>query len=207
MAPFYFVPESQTAAFTAVANIAGEVRAHYLHDILILTHPSARLSEEQVRAALASVDPRLPVAGMQSMRQQVAGNFSQQRLIARLTSLFGILALVLASVGIYGVTAFNVGSRTGEIGVRMALGAGRASVLRLILGGALALIAGGLLLGAPLVIAAGRFLNSQLYGVNQYDPFVITGAAFALGGSAFVAALIPALRASALSPSLALRAE
>ena len=207
MAPFYFVPLSQTALFTAVANNAGEVRAHYLHDIVILMHPGAKLSEEQVHVALASVDPRLPVAGMQSLSQQVAANFSQQRLIARLTSLFGILALVLASVGIYGVTAFNVGSRTGEIGVRMALGAGRAKVLRLILKGALALIGGGLLLGVPMTLAASRILGSQLYGINQHDPFVIAGAVLALGSAAFIAALIPAVRASSISPSVALRAS
>ena len=207
MVPFFFVPESQTATFASTANNAAEVRSHYFHDIIILLHPGAMISEEQVRLSMASIDPRLPVISMRSLREQVAANFSQQRLIARLTSLFGIVALVLASVGVYGITAFNAGSRTSEIGIRMALGAGRASILRLILSGGLVLISCGLLLGMPLTLAAGRFLGSQLYGINHYDPFVIAVAVLALGFSALLAALIPAIRASSISPLHALRAE
>jgi ABC-type antimicrobial peptide transport system permease subunit len=121
--------------------------------------------------------------------------------------LFGILALILASIGLYGVTAYNAGSRTNEIGLRMALGADRSNVLALILRGALVLISFGLLLGVPMALAAGRFLGSQLYGINQYDPFIIAAAILVLGFSALIAALIPALRASSISPLLALRAE
>jgi ABC-type antimicrobial peptide transport system permease subunit len=128
-------------------------------------------------------------------------------LIARLTSLFGILALVLASVGVYGITAYNVGSRTNEIGVRVALGADRSNIFVLILRGAFLLIAFGLLLGMPLTLAAGRFLGNQLYGFDQYDPMIISAAVLALALSAFVAALIPAFRASSISPMQALRAE
>jgi ABC-type antimicrobial peptide transport system permease subunit len=147
------------------------------------------------------------VIRVHSLSEQVAGNFGQQRLIARLTSLFGILALVLASIGLYGVTAYNVGSRTNEIGVRMALGADRGNVLSLILRGALTQIVLGLLLGIGLALAAGRFLGSQLYGINQYDPMIIVVAMLVLGISALVAALIPAFRASSISPLDALRAE
>jgi ABC-type antimicrobial peptide transport system permease subunit len=160
-----------------------------------------------VRAVFAGIDANLPVIGMQSLRQQVANNFSQQRLIARLTSLFGILALVVASIGLYGVTAYNAGSRTNEIGVRMALGASRGNVLSLILRGALVLISFGLLIGIPLTFAAGRYIGSQLYGINRYDPVIIVTAIVALSASALVAALIPALRASTISPMQALRAE
>jgi ABC-type antimicrobial peptide transport system permease subunit len=144
---------------------------------------------------------------MQSLTEQVAGNFSQQRLIAQLTSLFGILALVLASIGLYGVTAYTVGSRTNEIGVRMALGADRVRVVALILRGAVALIAFGLLLGVPLTLAAGRFLGTQLYGISQSDPLIITAAILVLALSALIAAVIPALKASSISPMQALRAE
>ena len=120
---------------------------------------------------------------------------NKQRLIAELTSFFGALALILASIGVYGVIAYNAGSRTSEIGVRMALGADRSDVFGLILRGALVLISFGLLLGIPLALAAGRFLGSQLYGVNQNDPAIMALAILVLGSSAVTAALIPALRA------------
>ena len=133
--------------------------------------------------------------------------FRQQRLIARLTSFFGILSLVLACIGMYGVTAYNAGTRVTEIGVRMALGASRRDAVAMILRGAFGLIAVGLGLGLPLTFAAGRFLGSQLYGMNPYDPSVVLPAVAALGFSAFFASLtVPALKASRTSPAEALRA-
>ncbi len=204
---FFFVPESQSVVFASPSNNVGEARTHFLHDIVVLMRPGAKLSEEQVRHALADVDPKLPVMRMQSLSDQVAANFSQQRLIARLTSLFGILALVLASIGLYGVTAYTVGSRTNEIGVRMALGAGRGRVITLIMRAALVLTALGLLLGLPLALAAGRFLGSQLYGSHQGDLTVMAAAILTQGLSALTAAIIPAFRASSISPVEALRAE
>jgi len=207
MEPFFFLPESQSVIFEDAANKAGEARTHFLHDIIVRMQPGAKLSEEQVRRTLAGIDPNMPVMRMQSLTEQVSSNFSQQRLIAQLTSLFGILALVLASIGLYGVTAYTVGSRTNEIGVRMALGADRARVVALILRGAVVLIAFGLILGVPLTLAAGRFLGSQLYGINQSDPLIISGAILVLALSALIAALIPAFKASSISPMQALRAE
>ncbi len=156
---------------------------------------------------MASVDPNLPIISIRTLKQQVASQFTQQRLIARLTSLFGILSLLLASIGLYGVTAYNAGRRVNEIGVRMALGASRGDVLALILRGAFGLILFGLLVGLPLTLAAGRFLGHQLYGMNPYNPVVTVAAVVALGLSAFAASLIPALRASSISPRDALRAE
>jgi predicted permease len=205
--PFFFLPESQSSVFSTESFNMGEARSHYLHDVVVRMQPGVKLQEAQVRGAIASVDPNLPVIRIKGLSEQVAGNFGQQRLIARLTSLFGILALVLASIGLYGVTAYNVGSRTNEIGVRMALGADRGNVLSLILRGALVQIALGLVLGIGLALAAGRFLGSQLYGINQYDPVIIVVAMSVLGISALVAALIPAFRASSISPLDALRAE
>ena len=165
-APMFFAPESQYTAFPNPDHMTGEVRTHFLREIVVLMKPGATLSDTDVRRAMAAVDPNLPVTSIRSLGEQVAATFSQQRLIARLTSLFGFLSLVLASIGIYGVTAHNAGSRTNEIGVRMALGANRGHVVRLVLWGAFPLIAGGLLLGLPLTLAAGRFLGSQLYGMN-----------------------------------------
>ena len=204
---FFFVPESQSTVFSKETFNAGETRSHFLHDIIVRTQPGVKLREEQVRRALAAVDPRLPVIRMQSLSDQVATSFAQQRLIAQLTSLFGALALILASIGLYGVTAYNAGSRTTEIGVRMALGADRGNAMALILGGALRQIVIGLALGVPLALASGRFIASELYGVNQYNPGIIAVSVAAIGISASVAALIPALRATLISPIQALRAE
>ena len=119
---FFFMPEAQYATFPNAADTKSDLFSHYLHDIVISTKPGATLSATQVRKAMASVDPNLPITGMRSLKEQVASQFNQQRLIAQLTSLFGVLSLVLASIGIYGVTAYNVGCWVSEIGVRMALG-------------------------------------------------------------------------------------
>jgi ABC-type antimicrobial peptide transport system permease subunit len=178
-----------------------------LQDIVIVTRPGVNLSVAQLTQAMASVDPNLPLIWIRPLREQVANLFRQQRLIARLTSFFGILSLVLACIGMYGVTAYNSGSRVTEIGVRMALGASRRDAVAIILRGTFGLIVVGLVLGLPLTFAAGRFLGNQLYGMNPYDPFVVLTAAAALGLSAFLASLIPALRASRISPMEALRAE
>jgi ABC-type antimicrobial peptide transport system permease subunit len=160
-----------------------------------------------VRKAIASVDPNLPIIGIRSLKEQVASQFNQQRLIARLTSLFGVLSLVLASIGIYGVTAYNVGRRVSEIGVRMALGAGRGEFERLVLKGSFAINLLGLCVGLPATFAAGRFLGTQLYGLSPYNSWLALLAASALALSALIAAIIPAHRASLISPFEALRSE
>lgn len=173
----------------------------------MVTRPGTSFPTAQVRQAMASIDPNLPIISIRTLKEQVAGRFNQQRLIARLTSFFGALALILASIGVYGVMAYNVSSRTNEIGVRMALGADRRHVVALVLRGALALISLGLLVGVPLALAAGRFLGSQLYGLDPYDPMIVASAILALASSALVAALIPAFRASSISPLQALRTD
>jgi predicted permease len=204
--PFFFLPEQQHD-FSPKDGAEVSPSSHFMRDIVIVTKPGASLNFARVQQAMASVDPNLPILSIRTLREQVAGQFRQQRLIARLSSLFGALALILASIGVYGVIAYNVGSRTSEIGVRMALGADRSDVFRLILRGALALISIGLLLGIPLALAAGRFLGHQLYGINQYDPMIIASAVLILGSSALAAALIPAFRASSISPLQALRTD
>jgi predicted permease len=205
--PFFFLPEAQHDVFPKAEFTQGDVRAHFLHDIVLVTKPGVTLSITDLRRAMAAVDPNMPVNFVQTLRDQVAGQFSQQRLIARLTSFFGILSLVLASIGLYGVTAYNAGRRTNEIGVRMALGANRGHVVALVLRGAFGLVVFGLAAGLPLTLAAGRFLGHQLYGMNPYNPAVTAVAVLALGFAALLASLIPAFRASLISPSKALRAE
>ena len=128
--PFFFLPEAQHDVLPKPDRLTAIAGSHFLHDIVIVTRPGASLSVAQVRQAMASVDPNLPVISIRTLREQVAGQFSQQRLIARLTSFFGILSLILASIGLYGVTAYNAGRRVNEIGVRMALGAGRGARCR-----------------------------------------------------------------------------
>jgi ABC-type antimicrobial peptide transport system permease subunit len=198
--PFLFLPEAQVEYTRPLGSL-------FLRDIVILTRPGANLSIAEVRQAMASVDPNLPIISIGTLREQVAIQFTQQRLIARLTSFFGILSLVLASIGLYGVTAYNAALRMNEIGVRVALGAGRGHVIGLVLRGTCGLTLVGLCIGAPLTFAAGRFLGSQLYGMNPYNPAVTLVAVVTLGLSALVASLIPAVRASLISPLEALREE
>jgi ABC-type antimicrobial peptide transport system permease subunit len=128
-------------------------------------------------------------------------------MIAGLTSLFGALGLVLAAVGIYGVTAYGVEQRTGEIGVRMALGANRGSVVAMVLRGAFRQVGIGLALGIPGAIGAGYVIASRLFGVKPWDPLMLSGATLMLGLAALVAAVIPARRAASVDPMRALRAE
>jgi predicted permease len=203
----FFLPEAQHDYLPRTPPTDADPGSHFLHDIVIVTRPGASVSSQQIHQAMASVDPNLPIISIQPLQEQVAGVFRQQRLIAQLTSFFGILSLVLASIGLYGVTAYNVGRRTNEMGVRLALGATPAQVGALIVRGAFTLVVIGLVIGFPLALMAGRFLGSQLYGSNPYDPVVIFLAVLTLGFSALVAAFIPAVRASLISPSEALRAE
>jgi predicted permease len=205
--PFFFLPNTQSTSYRDPFAVSTDVRSHYLHDIMIHTRPGVTLSESLARQALASVDPNLAIVRMQTLSEQVANTFSQQRLISRLTSLFGILALVLASIGIYGVTAYNLASRRSEIGMRVALGADRSDIFALILRGSFLLVAFGLLLGLPLALGVGRFLGSQLYGLNQFDPIVLATAGVTMALSALFAAFVPAYRGSSISPMQALRSE
>jgi predicted lysophospholipase L1 biosynthesis ABC-type transport system permease subunit len=205
--PFFFLPEAQHDFLPKGGAPDPNPGSHFLHDIVILTRPGSSLSSARVRQAIASVDPNLPVLSVRTLKDQIASQFTQQRLIARLTSFFGVLSLVLASIGLYGVTAYNAGRRVGEIGVRMALGAGRGHVIRLVLRGAFGLILLGLLIGLPLTFAVGRFLGHQLYGMSPYNPVVTLAAVLALGLSALAASIVPAFRASLISPLDALRAE
>jgi predicted permease len=204
---FYFLPEAQHDISPKADRGDFTPGSHFLKDLVIVTKPGSSFPIAEVRQAMASVDPNMPIISIRTLREQIASQFTQQRLIARLTSLFGILSLVLASIGLYGVTAYSAGRRTNEIGLRMALGASRGNVVALVLRGAFGLIAFGLLLGLPLSAAAGRFLGHQLYGVNPYNPFVTLTAGGMLGLCALAAALIPALRASSISPLEALRVE
>src|SRR5207253_6214481 len=133
---------------------------------------------------------------VRTMEQQVQLSFDQERAVASLAGLFGVVALLLAAVGLYGVTAYSVAQRTNEIGIRMALGADRAKVVELVMRGAFRRVALGLALGLPLAVGAGRLISAQLYGVAFWDPLALTVAATSLAFCAFFATLIPASRAA-----------
>jgi len=163
--------------------------------------------EAQVRRAIAQVNPDLTVIDLQTFAEQVEGNFNQQGMIAQLTSLFGLLALVLASIGLYGVTAYSVERRTSEIGIRMALGADRTAVLKLVLAGAFLQVVIGLAIGIPATILGGRAVANQLFGIKPYDPLVLVVTTVVLLAAAFVAAVLPARRAANTEPMHALRTE
>jgi len=163
--------------------------------------------EAQVRHVLSDIDPNFVLLDIMPMREQVDAEFDQQRAVAHMTGLFGILALILAAVGIYGVAAYSVERRTSEIGVRMALGADRGSVTRLVLRGAFLQVLVGLLLGIPIAIGCARLIAAQLYHVKGWDPLVLVGSIFALALCALLASIIPAQRAAAIDPARALRME
>ena len=156
--------------------------------------------ESQVRRTLASINPNLTVVNFQTFEAQIAGQFNQERLIARLTLMFGVLALVLASVGLYGVTAYTVARRTPEIGIRMALGADRGSVVRMVLREAMLQAGIGLAIGIPVALLCVRFVQSQLYGEGGLDIAVLASAMAVLALSACMAGLIPAQRAASTDP-------
>lgn len=160
-----------------------------------------------VSRALAEISPNLTVLSMMSFDEQVALNFNQDRLIARLTEVFGLLALLVACVGLYGVTSYSVARRTNEFGIRVALGADRSSILRLVLRGAFVQVFLGLIIGIPIALAGGRLLSSELYGVKSTDPIMLTSAAAILAACALVAAIVPARRATKVDPMVALRHE
>jgi predicted permease len=205
--PFFVLPEAQRDFFPGSTHEELSAGSHFLRNIVLEMRPGASSSMAQIRQVLASVDPNMPILSIRTLKEQVAAQFTQERLIARLTSFFGVLSMILASIGLYGVIAYNASRRTGEIGVRMAVGAAQGDIVALVLKGALTLIAAGLLAGLPLALAAGRFLRHQLYGISPYDPLVLSLAILALVLPALAASLIPAFRASLISPVEALRAE
>ena len=195
----FFLPLLQTPSGQQLRGWVGAIELH------VAGKPENL--EPAVRKTLADVDPNLTVLNMMSFREQVARNFNQERLIARLTALFGALALILACVGLYGVTAYGVARRTNEIGVRMALGADRRNVLGLVLRAAFAQLASGLAIGIPVALAGGRMLARQLYGVKSHDPVILGLAAVILAACALLAASVPARRATRVDPIVALRYE
>ena len=203
----FYAPLAQHVTYNQPVMALIDHRTHYIGGAVLQLRGSARGIEPLIRKAFAEVDPNLTIINVQSMQQQVEADFDQQRAVAQMTGLFGALALVLAAVGLYGVTAYTVARRTSEIGVRMALGANRSNVVSLVLRGAFRQVLVGLIIGIPISIACGRLIAAQLYQVKSWDPLVLAGSIAALGFCALVASLIPAQRAASINPVEALRTE
>jgi predicted permease len=205
--PTFFLPEAQQIGYEDPRFKAFEDRSHYLNTAVLQTQGPVPGLEPQVRRALAQLSPDLAMISFMSFLDQVDGNFAQNEMLAKLTSLFGILALALASVGLYGVTAYSVERRTGEIGIRMALGADRTNVLKLVLKGAFVQIGIGLAIGIPATVLAGYAMTTQLFGVKPYAPGILLVTTLVLSVAALIATLVPARKAATLEPIRALRTE
>jgi predicted permease len=205
--PMFYVPLAQTVPYPQELLARIELQSHFIGGILLVTSTPPGTLEPVLTKTLASVDPNLTITSVKTMQQQVERSFDQERAVAGLAGLFGVVALLLAAVGLYGVTAFTVTQRTGEMGIRMALGANRTSVTSLVLRGALWRVGAGLALGLPLAVGAGKLISAQLYGVSFWDPLALALAVVSLAACALMAAMIPAGRAAAVSPMTALRTE
>jgi ABC-type antimicrobial peptide transport system permease subunit len=205
--PMFFVPLAQSVDYKSQLLRTIEARAHLIAGIVLETQVSTGALEPVITRVLSDADPNLTITSIRTMQQQVDLTFEQERAVASLASLFGVVALLLAAVGLYGVTAYTVAQRTQEIGIRMALGADRVRVVQMVLNGASKRVLAGLALGLPLAIGAGRLIAAKLYGVSAWDPLALSLAAGTLAVAAFVAAMIPARRAASISPMAALRNE
>jgi len=173
--------------------------------VLVRSDADPRPLVAAVRQELARLDPDIAVSGVQSLDEIVSGSVAQPQLVERVVAVFAVLALVLASIGIYGVMSYSVAERTRELAVRMALGAGPREILRLVLGEGLGLTAAGLVLGLAVSLAATRLMSSLLFGVSATDPVTFGGAVAVLAATALLASFLPARRGMRLSPVRALR--
>jgi putative ABC transport system permease protein len=205
--PMYFVPEAQGATFDDRELESRELWSHYLYNVVIWAPGNPPGLAAAVRDRLAAVAPDVVMGRVEPYADVVRGQFAQQDMIASLTWLFGAIGLLLAALGLYGITAYSVERRTAEIGVRMALGADRASVVGMVLREAFVQVRVGLALGIPAAIVSGALIASRLFDVRPWDPVLLVRAAPLLVAATLVAAFIPARRAAGLDPMRALRIE
>ena len=208
--PLFLRPLAQQfTGFTDPNSAAAEAKSMFAGCIILdFARPQENV-EELIRTKIARIDPNLTVFGLDTYDAEVAANFNQDRLIARLTTMFGALALLLASVGLYGVMSYSVGRRTNEIGIRMALGAERGGVVRMILQEALVLAGIGICAGAVVALAAAHLAESNLagllFGVSAASMTILALSCGVLAGSALLAGYLPARRAARVDPMVALR--
>jgi predicted permease len=203
----FFVPLSQRISYATEVDNRIEDASMYMGSIELHVNGDPNVVAPDVRRLLADIDPNLTPTSIRSFDEQVRIQTREQTLIARLSDAFGFIALLLASVGLYGVTAYRVARRTSEVGLRMALGATRQDIVSLILRGAFSQVGIGLLIGIPMALLAKQWLQNLLFGIAGFDPWSLALAIAVMGLCAFVASVLPARRAAAIEPMLALRAE
>jgi predicted permease len=204
----YFLPLTQPAGNASNSDYHVEKdQSMYAEALVIQTSHPIPGFEKIVGDTLASINPNLTIVKFQTFQQQIDDQFIEERLIARLTSLFGLLALLLAAIGLYGVTAYTVVRRTPEIGIRMALGAARSRVIGMVMRGAMLQAVIGLAIGIPVAMFCVRYVKSQLYEITSVNLPVMTIAIGVLVLAAAIAGIIPARRAASIDPVQALRIE
>jgi len=205
--PMFFVPVDQAVAYDGEIPNKIEESSRYVSSIAFAVRGDPDGMQPLIRGALADVDPNLAPRAMMSLRELVGIATSQRTLTARLSDAFGLVALLLAAIGLYGVTAYRVTRRRHEIGLRMALGATRRDIAAMVVGGACWQACVGLIAGIPLAVLAARALQSQLFGVSPFSAPVLLLSSALVGACAVVASAVPARRASALAPMDALRRD
>ncbi|HET8636346.1 MAG TPA: FtsX-like permease family protein, partial [Acidobacteriaceae bacterium] len=206
--PMFFLPATQWGHYQDPSMEMEEDVSHLeMNAVEIRTVGAVPGLETQVRRALTQMNPNLTMLNFETFQQQVQDRFGQSELLVKLMSAFGVLALLLAAIGLYGVTAYSVAQRTNEIGIRMALGSNRLGIVQMVLRSAFLQAGIGLAIGIPGAVIAGHFMASQLYGVRPWDPVVMVIMAAVLGAAVFLAAVIPAKRAASVEPMRALRVE
>jgi macrolide transport system ATP-binding/permease protein len=201
----YFIPIMQRPASSKEPIERDE--SLYAGALVVATQAPMNNMEELARKMLAEINPNLAVVRFQTFDEQIADRFNEERMVARLTALFGGLALLLATIGLYGVTAYGVARRASEIGIRMALGAQRTGVIAMVMRGAMTQTAIGLVIGVPAALLCVRFVESQLYEVKGVDFRVLVVSVLALVVATSLAGLIPARRAASTDPARTLSAE
>jgi ABC-type antimicrobial peptide transport system permease subunit len=201
----FFVPITQRAASNKTPIDTDT--SFYAGAIVIEADRPMNDMEKLAQRMLSGINPNLTIVKFQTFDQQIAERFNDNRMIAQLTSLFGALALLLATIGLYGVTAYTVVRRTSEIGVRMALGAERTRVIGMVMRGTMTQALLGLIIGAPIAMLCVRYVKAQLYEVANVDFGVMAVAVVVLVVAACIAGMIPARRAASINPVQALRIE
>jgi predicted permease len=175
--------------------------------VVLLARDDAAALVGSVRGELRAIDPNLTVLSIDPVASLISGSIAQDRMLMRVLTFFGALAMLLAAVGLFGLMAFGAARRTNEFGLRMALGARRSTLARMMLGEALTLVALGVFVGVPAALTATRLIRTQIFGIEIVDPPSVALAVFVLLAAALIAGGIPAVRASRVSPLESLRAE